>query len=70
MKTTEQKLDDLIDTEIEYLTSLCLHNDYDELYQIILNRFGYKDLTENEIKEQYQARFDEEEENIKTESEK
>ena len=30
---------------------------------IILNRFGYKDLTENEIKEQYQARFDEEEEN-------
>jgi predicted nucleic-acid-binding Zn-ribbon protein len=33
MKTTEQKLDDLIDTEIEYLTSLCLHNNYDELYQ-------------------------------------
>jgi hypothetical protein len=63
MKTTEQKLDDLIDTEIEYLTSLCLHNDYDELYQIILNQFGYKELTENEIKEQYQARFDEEEEN-------
>jgi hypothetical protein len=63
MKTTEQKLDDLIDIEIEHLTSLCSHNDYDELYQIILNRFGYKDLTENEIKEQYQVRFDEEEEN-------
>ena len=58
MKTTEQKLDDLIDIEIEYLTSLCSHNDYHELYQIILNQFGYKDLTENEIKEQYQERFD------------
>jgi hypothetical protein len=58
MKTVKEKLDDLIDTEIEYLTSLCLHNNYAELYQIILNQFGYKDLTENEIKEQYQARFD------------
>ena len=51
MKTVEEKLDDLIDAEIGYLTSLCSHNDYDELRQIILNNFGYKDLTENQIKE-------------------
>ena len=58
MKTVEEKLDDLIDAEIDYLTSLCLYNDYDELRQIILNNFGYKDLTENQIKEEYQSRFD------------
>ena len=61
MKTVEEKLDDLIDAEIDYLTSLCLYNDYDELRQIILNNFGYKDLTENQIKEEYQSRFDYEE---------
>ena len=63
MKTVEEKLDDLIDAEIDYLTSLCLYNDYDELRQIILNNFGYKDLTENQIKEEYQSRFDYEENN-------
>lgn len=61
MKTTEQKLDDLIDVEIEHLTSLCSHNDYDELRQIILNQFNYKDLTEDQIKKQHQEIFDEEE---------
>ena len=61
MKTVEEKLDNLIDAEIDYLTSLCLYNDYDELRQIILNNFGYKDLTENQIKEEYQSRFDYEE---------
>jgi hypothetical protein len=60
MKTTEQKLDDLIDVEIEHLTSLCSHNDYDELRQIILNQFNYKDLTEDQIKKQHQEIFDEE----------
>jgi hypothetical protein len=63
MKTVEEKLDNLIDAEIDYLTSLCLYNDYDELRQIILNNFGYKDLTENQIKEEYQSRFDYEENN-------
>ena len=63
MKTVEEKLNDLIDAEIDYLTSLCLYNDYDELRQIILNNFGYKDLTENQIKEEYQSRFDYEENN-------
>jgi len=64
MKTVEQKLDDLIDAEINYLTSLCSHNDYDELHQIILNNFGYKDLTEDQIKEQYQSMFDLEENEV------
>jgi len=58
MKTTKQKLDDLIDLEIEYLTSLCIQNNYDELYQIILNQFGYKDLKEDDIKEQYKIKFE------------
>ena len=60
IQTTEQKLDDLIDVEIEHLTSLCSHNDYDELRQIILNQFNYKDLTEDQIKKQHQEIFDEE----------
>jgi hypothetical protein len=58
MKTIKQKLDDLIDIEIEYLKSLCAYDKNDELYQIILNQFGYKDLTEDDIKEEYQMRFD------------
>jgi len=58
MKTTKQKLDDLIDIEIEYLKSLCNYDKYDELYQIILNKFGYKDLKEDEIKEQYKLNFE------------
>jgi hypothetical protein len=39
MKTTKQKIDDLIDIEIEYLKSLCIYDKNDELYQIILNQF-------------------------------
>lgn len=50
MKTIKEKLDDLIDIEIEYLKSLCAYDKNDELYQIILNQFGYKDLTEDDIK--------------------
>ena len=61
MKTTEQKLDDLIDIEIEYLKSLCIYDKNDELYQIILNQFGYKDLKEDDIQKEYQMRFDIEE---------
>jgi hypothetical protein len=58
MKTTKEKLDELIDMEIEDLTSLCLHDNYNELYHIIYNKFGYKDLTDDEIEEQYQDMFD------------
>jgi hypothetical protein len=61
MKTTKEKLDELIDMEIEDLTSLCLHDNYNELYHIIYNKFGYKDLTDDEIEEQYQVIFEEEE---------
>jgi hypothetical protein len=31
---------------------------YDELYQIVLNQFGYNDLKEDDIKKEYQMRFD------------
>jgi hypothetical protein len=58
MKTIKEKLDDLIDIEIEYLKSLCAYDKNDDLYQIILNQFGYKDLTEDDIKKEYQMRFD------------
>ena len=61
MKTIKEKLDDLIDIEIEYLKSLCNYDKYDELYQIVLNQFGYKDLKEDDIKKEYQMRFDIEE---------
>lgn len=61
MKTTKEKLDELIDAEVEHLTSLCLHDNYNELCDIIYNKFGYKDLTDEQIEEQYQAIFDEEE---------
>ena len=61
MKTTKEKLDELIDMEIEDLTSLCLHDNYNELYHIIYNKFGYKDLTDEQIEEQYQVIFEEEE---------
>jgi hypothetical protein len=60
MKTTKEKLDELIDAEVEHLTSLCLHDNYNELFDIIYNKFGYKDLTDDEIEEQHQAIFDEE----------
>ena len=58
MKTTKEKLDELIDMEIENLTSLCLHDNYNELYHIIYNKFGYKVFTDDEIEEQYQDMFD------------
>ena len=58
MKTTKEKLDELIDMEIENLTSLCLHDNYNELYHIIYNKFGYKGLTDKQIEEQYQDMFD------------
>jgi hypothetical protein len=58
MKTTKEKLDELIDMEIENLTSLCLHDNYNELYHIIYNKFGYKDLTDEQIEEQYQVIFE------------
>jgi hypothetical protein len=58
MKTIKEKLDDLIDIEIEYLKSLCIYDKNDELYKIVLNQFGYKDLTEDDIKKEYQMRFD------------
>jgi hypothetical protein len=58
MKTTKEKLDELIDMEIENLTSLCLHDNYNELCHIIYNKFGYKDLTDEQIEEQYQDMFD------------
>ena len=61
MKTTKEKLDELIDAEIEHLNSLSLHDNYNELYHIIYNKFGYKDLTDDEIEEQYQVIFEEEE---------
>ena len=61
MKTTKEKLDELIDMEIENLTSLCLHDNYNELCHIIYNKFGYKDLTDEQIEEQYQVIFEEEE---------
>ena len=57
MKTTKEKLDELIDMEIENLTSLCLHDNYNELCHIIYNKFGYKDLTDEQIEEQYQDMF-------------
>jgi hypothetical protein len=50
----------LIDAEIEHLNSLSLHDNYNELYHIIYNKFGYKDLTDDEIEEQYQVIFEEE----------
>jgi hypothetical protein len=55
MKTVKEKLDELIDAEIEHLNSLSLHDNYNELYHIIYNKFGYKDLTDDEIEEQYQV---------------
>jgi hypothetical protein len=58
MKTVKEKLDELIDMEIENLTSLCLHDNYNELCHIIYNKFGYKDLTDEQIEEQYQDMFD------------
>ena len=61
MKTVKEKLDELIDAEIEHLNSLSLHDNYNELYHIIYNKFGYKDLTDDEIEEQYQVIFEEEE---------
>jgi len=61
MMTTKQKLDALIDIEIEYLKSLCNYDKNEELYQIILNQFGYKDLKEDDIKKEYQMKFDVEE---------
>ena len=57
MMTTKQKLDALIDIEIEYLKSLCNYDKNEELYQIILNQFGYKDLKEDDIKKEYQIKF-------------
>jgi hypothetical protein len=39
MITVKKKLDELIDAEIEHLTSLCLHNNYiEEQYQEIFNK--------------------------------
>ena len=61
MKTVKEKLDELIDAEIEHLNSLSLHDNYNELYHIIYNKFGYKDLTDEQIEEQYQVIFEEEE---------
>ena len=57
MKTTKQMLDDLIDVEIEYLKSLCIYDKYDELYQIIFNQFGYKNLKQKDIKKEYKIKF-------------
>jgi adenine-specific DNA methylase len=57
MKTIEEKLDAIIANEIEYLTSLCkeywIENKYDELYQIVLEKFGYKNLSEEDINKEY-----------------
>lgn len=58
MKTIKEKLDDLIDMEIEYIKSLCAYDKDDELYQIVLNQFGYKKLKDDDIKKEYQMRFD------------
>lgn len=58
MKTIKEKLDDLIYIEIDWLKSLCIEDKDDELYQIVLNQFGYKDLKEDDIKKEYQMRFD------------
>jgi hypothetical protein len=41
MKTIKEKLDDLIDIEIEYLKSLCAYDKNDELYQIILTAWNW-----------------------------
>lgn len=53
MKTIKEKLDAIIANEIEYLTSLCIENRYDELYQIVLEKFGYKNLSEEDINKEY-----------------
>jgi hypothetical protein len=53
MKTIEEKLDAIIANEIEYLTSLCIENKYDELYQIVLEKFGYKNLSKEDINKEY-----------------
>ena len=53
MKTTKQKLDAIIANEIEYLTSLCIEDKHDELHQIVLDKFGYKNLSEEDINKEY-----------------
>jgi hypothetical protein len=58
MKTIKEKLDDLIYIEIDWLKSLCIQDKNDELYHIVLNQFGFKDLTDEDIKKEYQMRFD------------
>ena len=61
--TIEEMKDRLVDNEIDYIKDLVIRDKYDELTEFVyLNRFSnFKDISDEEIKEEYQRRYGEDE---------
>ncbi len=53
----------LVENEMEYIQDLVITNKYDELFEFVyLNCFSnFKDMSDDEIKEQYDWRYGEDE---------
>ena len=60
--TIEEIKDRLVDKEIDYLTDLVISDKYDELVEFVnLYCFSdFKDISEEEIKEEYEWRYEDE----------
>ena len=60
--TIEEIKDRLVDNEIDYLTDLVISDKYDELVEFVnLYCFSdFKDISEEEIKEEYEWRYEDE----------
>ena len=60
--TIEEIKDRLVDNEIDYLTDLVISDKYDELVEFVnLYCFSdFKDISEEEINEEYECRYEDE----------
>ena len=60
--TIEEIKDRLVDNEIDYLTDLVISDKYDELVEFVnLYCFSdFKDISEEEIKKEYEWRYEDE----------
>lgn len=59
--TIEEMKSRLVENEMEYIQDLVITNKYDELFEFVyLNCFSnFKDMSDEEIKEQYDWRYGE-----------
>ena len=60
--TIQEMKDRLVDNEIDYIKDLVISDKYDELIEFVyFNCFNnFKDISDEEIKEQYEWRYGEE----------